>query len=126
MAPPLTICFVAVLLASVAPEPVRARVRAPDTASFVVPSSPIPLEGADEEPTCVAFWPETRYRNYGYDHIVHLRSHCDVQAYCKVWSDVNPHPTDVLVAPRAEVEVLTFRGSPARQFTPHVECRFRV
>jgi hypothetical protein len=91
-----------------------------------VPSSPILLQGADEEPTCVAFWPEIRYRNYGYDHIVHLRSACDVQAYCRVWSDVNPHPTDVLVPPREEIEVVTFRGSPARQFTPHVECRFRV
>lgn len=79
-----------------------------------------------QDPTCVAFWPEVRYRNYGYDHVVHLYSRCDVRAYCAVSSDVNPQATDVVVPPREHVEVVTFRGSPAGQFTPKVVCHFLV
>lgn len=79
-----------------------------------------------EDPSCVEFWPEVRYRNYGYDHVVHLLSRCEIRAYCAVSSDVNPQPIDVLVPPREHIQVLTFRGSPASQFTPKVVCRFLV
>jgi hypothetical protein len=75
---------------------------------------------------CVDYWPEVRYRNYGYDHIVHLLSRCEVVVFCRVSSDVNPVPAEVTLLPRAQVDVLTFRGSPAREFTPKVECRYRV
>jgi hypothetical protein len=78
-----------------------------------------------QEPTCIQYWPEVRYRNYGYDHVVHLASRCTLEAACKVSSDVNRTGVDVIVAPRAETEVLLFRGSPARQFTPKVTCRLR-
>jgi len=74
--------------------------------------------------TCVDFWPEARFRNYAYDHLVHLLSRCDVRALCAVSSDVNPRPVDVAVLPNEHVEVLTFRGSPAREFSPRVKCRF--
>jgi hypothetical protein len=80
----------------------------------------------EQEPRCVSFWPEVRYRNYGYDHIVHLDSRCELTVLCEVWSDVNPEPSDVTVPPRGHVEVLSFRGSPARQFTPKVTCRLRA
>lgn len=79
-----------------------------------------------QDRTCVDFWPEVRFRNYGYDHIVHLLSRCDVRASCVVSSDVNPKATVVEVGPGEHVEVLTFRGSPAREFTPRVECRIRA
>jgi hypothetical protein len=72
---------------------------------------------------CVEFWPEARYRNYGYDHLVHLWNRCSVRATCDVASDVNPTPTRVELRPREAIEVLTFRGSPAREFTPKVQCR---
>jgi hypothetical protein len=71
---------------------------------------------------CVEFWPEVRYANYGYDHVVHLYSRCDVSATCDVSTDVSPDKLRVDVPPGAEVEVLTRRGSPARRFTPRVEC----
>lgn len=83
-------------------------------------------EDPEPEPACIDVWPEARYRNYGYDHIVHLLSRCEAEALCSVATDVNPDPVEVPVAAGAEIEVLTFRGSPAREFTPRVSCRFRV
>jgi hypothetical protein len=80
----------------------------------------------EQDPSCVAFWPEVRYRNYGYDHFVHLANRCDVPARCRVSTDVRPEPVEVQVPARTQIEVLTFRGSAARQFVPRVECRFRV
>jgi hypothetical protein len=80
----------------------------------------------EQDPSCVAFWPEVRYRNYGYDHIVHLANRCDVPAHCRVSTDVNAKPVNVEVPAHDRLEVLTFRGSAAREFVPRVECRFRV
>jgi hypothetical protein len=79
----------------------------------------------EQDPSCVAFWPEIRYRNYGYDHVVHLANRCGVRAFCSVATDVNPTAVQVRVPPRQQTEVLTFRGAAARQFVPLVECRYR-
>lgn len=77
-----------------------------------------------QTPACIRSWPEARYRNYGYDHIVHVGNDCRVKASCAVSSDVNPEPIQVIVPAGEQVEILTSRGSPAREFTPRVECRF--
>lgn len=117
-------CLALVLFACASSEPVWAAAQLTTQSVSAIP--PVTLDQTDEEPTCVEVWPEVRYRNYGYDHIVHLYSRCEIDAYCKVSSDVNPNPTDVVVPKGEEVQVLTFRASPAREFTPRVECRFRV
>jgi hypothetical protein len=72
---------------------------------------------------CVQYWPEARFAALGYNHMVHVRDMCDVPAGCSVTTDVNPQPHPVTVPPRSEIEVMTFRGSPARVFTPKVDCR---
>jgi len=91
-------------------------------------ASPAPNPGAlaegDQDLTCIVSWPEVLYRNYGYDQLVHLRSRCKFDAFCEVSSDVTPKPVEVVIAPRDQRDVLLFRGSPTRQFTAHVECRF--
>lgn len=73
---------------------------------------------------CIVSWPEARYRNYGYDHIVHIANQCSTRSICVVSTDVNPNPIEATVPAGEHVEVLTMRGSPAREFTPRVECRF--
>lgn len=73
---------------------------------------------------CVEMQAQAVYRNNGYDHIVHLRSRCGRSTACLVATDVNPAPVEVTVPPREQLAVLTFRGSPAREFTPDVTCRF--
>ncbi len=72
---------------------------------------------------CVGVSSQALYRAYGYDHIVHLVNRCDDAAACDVFTDVNPEVIHATVPARDEVDVLTFRGSPARTFTPHVTCR---
>lgn len=72
---------------------------------------------------CVEVRAEARYGASGYNHIVHLRNGCDRPYLCSVATDVNPVAVDVTVPPHAEVEVLTFRGSPAYAFVPRVTCR---
>jgi hypothetical protein len=79
--------------------------------------------GPAKHVTCVDAWPEARYRNYGYDHIVHLINRCDVRMSCQVATNVNPSATPVALAPGEKREVLTFRGSPAREFTPTARCQ---
>lgn len=82
--------------------------------------------GEPAAPTpCVQYWPVVVYRNLGYDHIVHLFNRCNERAVCLVASDVNPTPVDVSVSGNQHVEVLTMRGSPAREFTPKVDCELR-
>lgn len=81
---------------------------------------------AAEEPAvtvaCVRAWPEARYRNYGYDHIVHLYNGCSAAARCRVSTDVAPAPIDVALAVGEKREVVTFRGSPSSQFAFQVSC----
>jgi hypothetical protein len=76
-------------------------------------------------PACIAWWTEARYRPYGYDHIVHLKSTCARPADCTVATNVNPEVKRVLVPVNASVEVYTYLLSPAREFAAYVECKLR-
>lgn len=76
---------------------------------------------AEGTPGCVDVSFYAIYR-VGYDHIVHLANHCDKASVCSVKTNVNPNPIIVTVPAKEDVDVLTFRGSPARVFTPHVTC----
>jgi hypothetical protein len=76
------------------------------------------------EPPCILARTESPYRNYGYDHIVHLQNRCDAAVRCQVSSDVRSDPIDVGVDPGARVEVVLWRGSPVRLFNAKVDCRW--
>jgi hypothetical protein len=82
----------------------------------------LPRRNAQDVPDCVDVWGEARYRNYGYDHLVHVANHCAEPVRCDVWTSVNPARISVTVAAHDSKEVLTFRGSPAREFVPGAEC----
>ena len=73
-------------------------------------------------PACVQFWPETRYQNSAYDHIVHLSNACHAQAICMVSSDVTQAPLRTELKAGENLEVWLARGSAASEFTPRVEC----
>lgn len=77
-------------------------------------------------PICVRSWSEVRYGNAGYDHIVHVANGCQATATCDVSSSVSSEPIRVIIQPGGKQEVVTMRGSPARRFTPRVECHFRT
>jgi hypothetical protein len=73
---------------------------------------------------CVRYWGEARYRGPGYDHVVHVHNKCTKPVRCDVSTNVDPNPIVVDVQPKEAREVITRVGSPAREFTPRVACRF--
>jgi hypothetical protein len=77
----------------------------------------------DSVAKCIQVVPEARYRGYGYNHIVHVANVCQSNAECDVSTDVNPQAQHISLAGGATTEVNTFLGSPARVFTPKVDCK---
>jgi hypothetical protein len=75
-----------------------------------------------EEPECIRYWAEARYRYPGYDHVVTVDNACVARAYCQVSTNVDPDPVLVVVEPASHAEVLVRRGSPSADFTPRVVC----
>jgi ABC-type Fe3+-hydroxamate transport system substrate-binding protein len=73
--------------------------------------------------SCVDVHGDATFISVGYDHIVTLTSSCKVAMSCSVKTDVNPDATTVEIAPGEEKSVVTWRGSPARVFTPDVTCK---
>jgi len=107
--------------------PVRAALAA--LALFLMPAlvSPAAAEDASakqpDTPACIQWRTEVRYANYGYDHWVIIHNGCERRAACVVSTDVSPQPIHVGVPAGRTKQVLTFRGSPAREFSAHVVCR---
>ena len=73
-------------------------------------------------PDCIEVTSEARWAAAAYNHYVRVTNGCDRLARCRVATDVNPEAQSIEVRPGASVEVITFRGSPASRFTPHVTC----
>lgn len=74
---------------------------------------------------CVEFHTEASFATVGYDHLVHLTNNCQKATTCSVTTNVNPEPSSVQLAPGESQTVVTWRGSPAREFTADVSCRER-
>lgn len=86
------------------------------------PAQPDPA-AADPSLGCIDYRAEARYSGVGYDHLVHISNQCDRAAACDVSTNVNPDKVQVVVASKASETVLTWRGSPAREFSAAVSCR---
>ena len=76
----------------------------------------------NQVPDCVSVRGEARWGADAYNHIVVVRNQCSALARCRVATDVNPQETRIEVPAGETREVLTFMGSPARVFTPRVQC----
>jgi hypothetical protein len=92
--------------------------------AFGLAGAPLRRAGA-QATSCVVTWGESRFDGGAYDHWVSVSNECGAPVTCSVWTDVNPNVQVVPLDPRRVVEVLTFRASPARVFTPQVVCGFR-
>lgn len=95
-------------------------------------TSPPPADATGEEhdsgeasayPACIHVRAEVRATGVGYDHWVFISNDCDTPAACDVTTDVSPATLTVTVQAGETTELLTFRGSPARRFTPYVTCQ---
>ncbi len=78
---------------------------------------------APKNPKCIQVHVHAPYRAYGYDHVVEIVNDCDKAFTCSVKTDVNPEPTSVSVPAHETRSVITFKGSPAREFKPDVQCK---
>ena len=76
----------------------------------------------DESPSCIRWTKQARWANYGYDHLVHIKNGCSSAAKCSVTTNVRPQAVHVTVPVQKTVTVVTFRGSPASEFTAQVTC----
>jgi hypothetical protein len=71
---------------------------------------------------CVDVSTEAAFASVGYDHIVTLKSGCKKPMLCTVKTNVNPDAASVKLDPGESQSVVTWRGSPAREFTADVSC----
>lgn len=75
-----------------------------------------------EPPECIEYSGFTQYGAIGYDHIIYVHNQCDERATCAVSTNIDPTPIRIELAPGEHQEVVTRRGSPAREFEPHLRC----
>ncbi len=83
-----------------------------------------PMDGdkkPHQNPECISFTAQAVY-GVGYDHVVHIDNDCKKRSRCDVSTDVNPDKITVVIEPKKSADVVTFRGSPAREFTATVIC----
>jgi hypothetical protein len=76
-------------------------------------------------PDCVHVEAYARYGAYGYDHIVTIDNTCTRSAACQVSTDVNPEVFAVTVRSQQKQSIVTFRGSPAYEFSANVRCKLQ-
>jgi hypothetical protein len=75
---------------------------------------------------CAVVTGSVRAEAYGYTHVVTLQNRCDKPVACEVWTDVDPEPRKTLrAAPGQSDEVITRRGSPARDVTAYKACSYQ-
>lgn len=76
----------------------------------------------DKPVVCVEVTAEARHSGIGYNHLVHLANECTFSVECSVRTNVNEKPQHVTVPSKEKKTVVTWRNSPAREFTPYVSC----
>ncbi len=88
-------------------------------------AQPAPKGKPEPVSGCVQVRTEASFNGYGYDHWVHLKNACKRAQTCSVKTNVNPEPMSAEVAVGEDKSVLTFMGSPAREFNAEVSCHDR-
>jgi len=91
---------------------------APVVAAIVALATP----ARSEKPVCAKWWTQVVATAWGYNHVVYVENQCDQKMSCTISIDVAPQPITAAVAGKERAEVVTFRGSPSREFHAKVEC----
>ncbi len=89
---------------------------------FALLALPLVAQAQNQVPDCVTVTHSARWGAAGYDHRVRVANGCEHPVRCTVATNVNPDPSTIRVEPGQSEEVLTWRDSPAREFTPRVSC----
>jgi hypothetical protein len=76
--------------------------------------------------SCAEAHGSVRLEPYGYTHVATLKNNCMRPVECAVWTNVDPEPrTTVRAQPGESVDVITRRGSPAREVSAMKSCTYR-
>ncbi len=75
-----------------------------------------------ERPACVGVTATARWGALAYDHVVQIANRCEAAVTCRVSTNANPTVSAVRVEAGSSKDLVTFRGSPASDFTAHVDC----
>lgn len=76
--------------------------------------------------SCAVARGSVRMEAYGYTHVVTLENGCTKSVECALWTNVDPEPRKgVRAAPGERIEIITRRGSPAREVTALKSCQYR-
>lgn len=87
--------------------------------------APVPVTPVPNPDACTHVRGIVRQEAFGYTHVVTLHNGCDKTVSCQLWSDVDPEPrVSVTLSPGEMTEVITRRGSPAREVTGFRKCSF--
>lgn len=87
------------------------------------PSAPVAQNPSAD--SCAEATGSARMQGLGYTHVVTLKNGCDKPVECAVWTNVDSERIVVRAAPGESVEVITRRGSPAREVTADKSCSYR-
>ena len=82
------------------------------------------VQAQNRVPDCVRVTSQARWGAAGYNHIVTVANGCERPVSCEVATDVNPRPTHIDVPAGESREVTTYLDSPARAFSPRVQCEY--
>jgi len=75
-----------------------------------------------DRPLCVRANAEARLAALGFDHLVRVENGCGGPVTCDVSTDVAPTPVHVHIPSGQHADLVTFRGSPSREFSAIVAC----
>lgn len=93
---------------------------------FVIALAPLAAAAQDnapgERPACVEVQAIARWGAAAYNHWVRVENGCDRPVHCRISTNVSRETHEVTIAAGQHAERLTYRGSPARDFTPTVAC----
>lgn len=88
--------------------------------------TPLPATASSvrgKRPACVDAQALTVLTFVGHDHVVSLQNRCKKRVTCEVSTDVAPDKLSATLASGENTELVTFRGSPAREFRATADCR---
>lgn len=98
----------------------------PKASPPAAPADAPPVAKAVPADACAEARGSARYEGYGYTHVVTLHNGCEKPVECALWTDVDAEPrTTVQLAPGQSIEIVTRRGSPAREVVAQKSCRYR-
>ena len=73
---------------------------------------------------CVTVQADAIHDGLGYQHYAEATNGCSKPVQCRLWTNVDPAPQVMSLAPGERDDVVFRRGSPAYEFRTFAQCAF--